>query len=253
VRQNLPDRPGLRDEGDQPDVAATRWALVRKLLPHPGHQLRPRNPGGVVRPRLLMCVAAAAFRGLSAGRMPASHGTARLADVPYCQVSEIVLAMREHAQTGVTPEVFAVKALAEECLLLVRNRVEDIEVVLDVSDNEQVTLRRAQFGQVLINLIVNAADELHSRGRLGNESFRREPKRILIAFRTQGERFGFWVEDTGRGFELDTLEHADAPFYSTKGNDSNTGLGLAIVRHIVDIHNSKWYSAGQKRSVVHVW
>ena len=38
-----------------------------------------------MRPRLLMCVAAAAFRGLSAGRMPASHGTARLADVPYCQ------------------------------------------------------------------------------------------------------------------------------------------------------------------------
>jgi len=32
-----------------------------------------------------MGVAAAAFRGLSAGRMPASHGTARLADVPYCQ------------------------------------------------------------------------------------------------------------------------------------------------------------------------
>ena len=28
----------------QPDVAATRWALERKLLPHPGHEFRPRNP-----------------------------------------------------------------------------------------------------------------------------------------------------------------------------------------------------------------
>ena len=26
------------------DVAAARWALERKLLPHPGHQFRPRNP-----------------------------------------------------------------------------------------------------------------------------------------------------------------------------------------------------------------
>ena len=42
----------LRTEGDQPDVAAARWALERKLLPHPGHQLGPGNPGGVVRARL---------------------------------------------------------------------------------------------------------------------------------------------------------------------------------------------------------
>jgi hypothetical protein len=65
----------------EPDVAATRWALERKLLPHPSHQLRPRNPGGVVRAGLCMSVAAA-FRGLSACLMPASHGTAPLADVP---------------------------------------------------------------------------------------------------------------------------------------------------------------------------
>ena len=44
VCQNLPDRPRLRDERDQPDVAATRWTLKRKLLPHPGHELGPSNP-----------------------------------------------------------------------------------------------------------------------------------------------------------------------------------------------------------------
>ena len=37
--ENLPDRPRLRDEGDEPDVAAARRALERKLLPHPRHQL----------------------------------------------------------------------------------------------------------------------------------------------------------------------------------------------------------------------
>ena len=49
--QNLPDRPRLRDEGDQPDVTAVVWALERKLLPHPGHQFRPGNPKRVVRAR----------------------------------------------------------------------------------------------------------------------------------------------------------------------------------------------------------
>jgi hypothetical protein len=64
-----------------PDVDATVRALERELLGDPGHQLRPRNPGGVVRAGLRLSVAAA-FRGLPAGRMPASHGIAPLADIP---------------------------------------------------------------------------------------------------------------------------------------------------------------------------
>jgi len=33
MREDLPDRPRLRDERNQTDVATTRWALERKLLP----------------------------------------------------------------------------------------------------------------------------------------------------------------------------------------------------------------------------
>ena len=40
VRQDLPDRPRLRNERDQPDITATTGALEWKLLPHPGHELR---------------------------------------------------------------------------------------------------------------------------------------------------------------------------------------------------------------------
>ena len=54
VCENLPDRPRLRDEGNEPDVATTPRALERKLLPHPGHQLivefaRQREAEGVPR------------------------------------------------------------------------------------------------------------------------------------------------------------------------------------------------------------
>ena len=44
VGEDLPDRPRLRDERDQPDVAAAVRALERKLLPHPGQEFRPSNP-----------------------------------------------------------------------------------------------------------------------------------------------------------------------------------------------------------------
>ena len=44
VCQNLSDRPRLRDEGDQSDVAAAVRALERKLPPHPGHEFGPGGP-----------------------------------------------------------------------------------------------------------------------------------------------------------------------------------------------------------------
>ena len=56
-------------------------ALERKLLPHPGHEFRPRNPRGVVRAELLMRVAAA-FRGVTVAAMPAGHRLLALSDVP---------------------------------------------------------------------------------------------------------------------------------------------------------------------------
>ena len=46
--QDLPDRPRLGNERDEPDVATTPRALERKLLAHAGHEFGPRNPGGVV-------------------------------------------------------------------------------------------------------------------------------------------------------------------------------------------------------------
>jgi len=81
VCQNLPDRPGRRDEGDQPDVTAAVWALERKLLPNPGQESRPRNPGGVMRAGLLIR-GAAASGAVTVAPMLAGRGLAPLADIP---------------------------------------------------------------------------------------------------------------------------------------------------------------------------
>ena len=81
--QDLPNRPWLRDERDEPNVTAAVRALKRKLLPHPRHEFRPRNPRRVVPAWLLRRVirVAAAFRGVTVAPMPAGRGLARLADV----------------------------------------------------------------------------------------------------------------------------------------------------------------------------
>jgi hypothetical protein len=81
VCENPADRSRLGDEGNQPDVAAAVRVPERKLLPHPGQEFGPGNPGGVVRAGLVMRVAAAS-RGVTAAPMPAGYGLALLADLP---------------------------------------------------------------------------------------------------------------------------------------------------------------------------
>jgi len=81
VCENLPDRPWLCDERNQPDVAAAHRALERKLLSHPGDEFRPGDPGGVVRPGPRLSVAAAP-RGVTVARMPAGTGIVRFGNVP---------------------------------------------------------------------------------------------------------------------------------------------------------------------------
>ena len=81
VCQDLPNRPWLDDERDQPDVATTPRALQRKLLPHAGHEFGPRDPGGVVRAGVLSRVTAGS-RGVTIAPMSAGRSLAPLADVP---------------------------------------------------------------------------------------------------------------------------------------------------------------------------
>jgi hypothetical protein len=70
VCENLPDRSRPGDERNQPDVAAAVRALERKLLPHPDQEFRPGNPGGVVRPGLL--ISAQTLRDTDAGASAAA-------------------------------------------------------------------------------------------------------------------------------------------------------------------------------------
>ena len=81
MREDFLDRPWLRDERDQPDVAAAVRALERKLLPQPRHEFRPGNPGCVVRAGLLLRITTA-FRTVTVTPMPAGRGISPLADVP---------------------------------------------------------------------------------------------------------------------------------------------------------------------------
>lgn len=97
------------------------------------------------------------------------------------------------------------------------------------------TINKGQIQTVLLNLISNAVDSLHSKvGDISVTLSRHEP----------GTRPGsrarafarLTVGDTGVGMNRETVERMFDPFFTTKAVGSGTGLGLSTAFGIIEEH-----------------
>ena len=87
--------------------------------------------------------------------------------------------------------------------------------------------------QVLLNLIVNAADAI--RARPGETA---SPKgTITVSTRPAGSGVEIVVQDTGMGISEDIRDRVFDPFVTNKPAGQGSGQGLAIVREIVVQHH----------------
>ncbi|MDP3294540.1 MAG: ATP-binding protein [Nevskia sp.] len=84
---------------------------------------------------------------------------------------------------------------------------------------------RAQFEQVLINLLRNA----HESGSAAEA--------VSLSVQKVGVDWRIEVRDAGPGMSEQVLANALLPFYSTKR--SGTGLGLALAREIIEAHGGR--------------
>ena len=82
-----------------------------------------------------------------------------------------------------------------------------------------------QIQQVVVNLLINAADAIGEGGGSIRATTRRGP----------GESLELAIEDSGRGIAAEDLPRIFEPFFTTKGNHG-TGLGLAVSWGIVEAH-----------------
>ncbi|MCC6464167.1 MAG: HAMP domain-containing histidine kinase [Planctomycetes bacterium] len=126
------------------------------------------------------------------------------------------------------PERFSPEAALKRSVPLVRHRMEKRNLKLEediAADVPPVYGNEEEISQVLMNLLINAADAAPEGGVV----------RASIA-RSAGGGVELAVEDSGTGVPEDIRDRIFDPFFTTKEPGKGTGLGLAIVHTVVDNH-----------------
>jgi two-component system NtrC family sensor kinase len=105
-----------------------------------------------------------------------------------------------------------------------------VEAVLELDETlPPLPCDVSQIQQVVLNLVMNAAEATRSHGS-GRVSVvtRRSPDGAVLA-----------VSDDGEGIPRETLDRIFDPFFTTKDEGKGVGLGLAVVYGIVESHGGR--------------
>lgn len=142
------------------------------------------------------------------------------------RVKRIISSLRDFSHSG--DEVFVLADLHEgiqSTLNVVNNEVKyKAEVVCDFAELPLVECIAAQINQVVMNLLVNAAQAIEHDGRIVIHT-ERDADEVLIQ-----------VSDNGCGIATQHLAQIFDPFFTTKPVGKGTGLGLALSFSIAEKH-----------------
>ncbi len=149
------------------------------------------------------------------------------------RVTTIVRALKEFSHPGgAGRDQVDMNRMIENAVTLTRNEwkfVATVERDLDPA-LPPVAWAAYECGQVLVNLLVNAAHAIHAAVRAG------ERGRIRVRTRALAGQVEIQVSDTGTGVPPAIRDRIFEPFFTTKEVGKGTGQGLATVRTIVERH-----------------
>lgn len=150
------------------------------------------------------------------------------------RVTKLVRAMKEFSHPGKREKALAdLNRAIEVTATISRNEwkyVADLNLDLD-HELPMVNCTIDEINQVVLNMIVNAADAIK---RLAEKVGIEAPKgRITIGTRRDGEYVEIMVSDTGEGIAPEIIDKIFDPFFTTKEVGKGTGQGLAIAHDII--------------------
>jgi signal transduction histidine kinase len=123
-------------------------------------------------------------------------------------------------------------AVVEHALRLTDAQLRQARVTARLAGNAPVRayFDREQLQQVLLNLLLNAAEAMPEGGTLD----------VYVHKHRSGQQIEVRFEDSGKGFSAAALESFAEPFFTTKSTGS--GLGLAVSTRIVERHGGALFA-----------
>ena len=143
------------------------------------------------------------------------------------RISEIVKALKSfvYLDQGPVQEVNIHEGL-DSTLVILRHKLNlgvEVQKVYDPAV-PAIQAYASELNQVWTNLIDNAIDAMHGKGRITLQTSYQNPWVVVV------------IEDNGPGIPPDVLPHVFSPFFTTKPVGEGTGLGLNISYNIIRKH-----------------
>jgi signal transduction histidine kinase len=198
-------------------AAADRMAVVGTLTAGIGHEIN--NPLAVILANLSYVT-----EHLPEDVEPAVREALHDAQASARRAGEIIQNMRVFVQTTSTSEHADVRRVVNTTVQMVANEIRHhARLEVDVDDTPPAALPESQLGQLLLNLLTNAAHAL--RENADNE--------VRVEVRAGAGKVTIRVSDTGGGIPAEAQARIFEPFFTTKPIGVGTGLGLWVCHHIV--------------------
>lgn len=142
------------------------------------------------------------------------------------KIRKIVRGLRSLAREDVVLQQVDPGAVVETSLSMASHEIKHkASVVVELADTPGVLADESRLTQVLVNLLVNAAQAL--------DSSRFAENRISVRSRTADDgRVVIEVSDNGPGIPASLQRRIFDPFFTTKPVGQGTGLGLSVSRNI---------------------
>ncbi|TCU64033.1 PAS domain S-box-containing protein [Bradyrhizobium sp. R2.2-H] len=158
------------------------------------------------------------------------------------RAKDIVGRMRAHIKKApLRKERFDLNSAINEVILLAHSviRRNGVSVQTRLADGLLPAMGDCvQLQQVLLNLILNAAEAMGSAEK--------GPRELLISAEEDQTGVLVAVRDSGPGINTEHLDRVFDAFYTTKSG--GTGMGLSICRSIIEAHGGKlWAEANEPR------
>jgi signal transduction histidine kinase len=165
------------------------------------------------------------------------------------RASEVIRRMRALLQKrDLESRPIDLNEVTQEVVDIVRpdTRVRRIRLDMQLTDGiPPIQGDRVQLQQVLLNLLMNAADAVAGV----------PPERRHVMVRTDrvDGAVRLSVTDTGVGISAKRVSEIFEPFYSTKSEGVGMGMGLAIARSIIEAHHGRMDAENNSDGGATVW